>query len=91
MYYLIEAMADAGVLVGMPRRTALELVTQTVYGAATMARDSGEHPVILREAVTSPGGTTIAAIRELDNHGVRAAVFAAIEAARNRGRELGGS
>ena len=91
VYYLIEAMADAGVLVGMPRRTALELVTQAVYGAATMARDSGEHPVILREAVTSPGGTTIAATRELDKHGVRAAVFAAIEAARNRGRELGGS
>jgi pyrroline-5-carboxylate reductase len=91
VYYLIEAMADAGVLVGMPRRTALELVTQTVFGAATMVRDSGEHPVILREAVTSPGGTTIAAIRELESHGVRGAVFAAIEAARNRGRELGGS
>src|SRR5580658_12361 len=89
VYYLIEAMADAGVLVGMPRQTALELVTQTVYGAATMARDSGEHPVILREAVTSPGGTTIAATRELENHGVRAAFFAAIEAARDRGRELG--
>src|SRR3984957_17157250 len=91
VFYLIEAMADAGVLVGMPRRTALELVTQTVYGAAAMARDSGEHPVILREAVTSPGGTTIAAIRELERHGTRGAVFAAIEAARNRGRELGGS
>ena len=91
VYYLIEAMADAGVLVGMPRRTALELVTQAVYGAATMVRDSGEHPVILREAVTSPGGTTIAAIRELESHGVRGAVFAAIEAARNRGRELGGA
>ncbi len=91
VYYLIEAMADAGVLVGMPRRTALELVTQAVYGAATMVRDSGEHPVILREAVTSPGGTTIAAIRELESHGVRGAIFAAIEAARNRGRELGGA
>ena len=91
VYYLIEAMADAGVLVGMPRRTALELVTQAVYGAATMVRDSGEHPVILREAVTSPGGTTIAAIRELESRGVRGAIFAAIEAARNRGRELGGS
>jgi pyrroline-5-carboxylate reductase len=91
VFYLIEAMADAGVLVGLPRKTALEMVTQTVYGAAKMARDSGEHPVILREAVTSPGGTTIAATRELDRHGVRAAVFAAIEAARDRGRELGGS
>ena len=91
VYYLIEAMVDAGVLVGMPRRTALEMVTQTVYGAATMVRDSGEHPVLLREAVTSPGGTTIAAIRELERHGVRAAFLDAIEAARDRGRELGGS
>ena len=91
VYYLIEAMADAGVLVGMPRRTALELVTQTVFGAAMMARDSGEHPVMLREAVTSPGGTTIAAIRELESHGTRGAVFAAVEAARDRGRELGRS
>ena len=57
--------------------------------AATMLRESGEHPVILREAVTSPGGTTISAIRELERHGVRAAFLAAIEAARDRGRELG--
>ncbi len=91
VYYLVESMVDAGVLVGMPRETALELVIQAVYGAATMLRDSGEHPVILREAVTSPGGTTISAIRELEKHGVRAAFLAAIEAARDRGRELGGS
>jgi len=90
VYYLVEAMVDAGILLGMPRRTALEMVTQAVYGAATMLRESGEHPVILREAVTSPGGTTISAIRELEKHGVRAAFLAAIEAARDRGRELGG-
>jgi pyrroline-5-carboxylate reductase len=91
VYYLVEAMVDAGILLGMPRRTALEMVTQAVYGAATMLKDSGEHPVILREAVTSPGGTTISAIRELEKHGVRAAFLAAIEAARDRGRELGGA
>jgi pyrroline-5-carboxylate reductase len=91
VFYLVEAMVDAGILLGMPRRTALEMVTQAVYGAATMLRDSGEHPVILREAVTSPGGTTISAIRELERHGVRAAFLAAIEAARDRGRELGGA
>jgi pyrroline-5-carboxylate reductase len=91
VFYLVEAMVDAGILLGMPRSTALEMVTQTVYGAATMLRDSGEHPVILRDAVTSPAGTTIAAIRELEKHGVRAAFLAAIEAARDRGRELGGS
>src|SRR5215470_3338927 len=89
VYFLVEAMVDAGILLGMPRGTALEMVTQAVYGAATMLRESGEHPVILREAVTSPGGTTIAAIRELERHGVRAAFLAAIEAARDRGAELG--
>jgi pyrroline-5-carboxylate reductase len=89
VYFLVEAMVDAGILLGMPRSTALEMVNQAVYGAATMLRDTGEHPVILREAVTSPGGTTINAIRELERHGVRAAFLAAIEAARDRGRELG--
>ena len=91
VFYLVEAMVDAAILLGMPRQTALEMVAQTVYGAATMLRDSGEHPVILRDAVTSPAGTTIAAIRELEKHGVRAAFLAAIEAARDRGRELGGA
>jgi pyrroline-5-carboxylate reductase len=89
VYFLVEAMVDAGILLGMPRGNALEMVKQAVFGAATMLRDSGEHPVLLREAVTSPGGTTINAIRELERHGVRAAVLAAIEAARDRGRELG--
>ena len=89
VYFLVEAMVDAGILLGMPRQNALEMVRQAVFGAATMLRDSGEHPVILREAVTSPGGTTISAIRELERHGVRAAFLAAIEAARDRGRELG--
>jgi len=89
VYFLVEAMVDAGILLGMPRSNALEMVKQAVFGAATMLRESGEHPVILREAVTSPGGTTINAIRELEKHGVRAAFLAAIEAARDRGRELG--
>jgi pyrroline-5-carboxylate reductase len=89
VYFLVEAMVDAGILLGMPRSDALEMVKQAVYGAATMLRESGEHPVLLREAVTSPGGTTISAIRELERHGVRAAVLSAIEAARDRGKELG--
>ncbi|SDG43436.1 pyrroline-5-carboxylate reductase [Sinosporangium album] len=87
-FYLVEAMVDAGILLGMPRSAALDMVTQSIVGAAIMLRDSGEHPVILREAVTSPGGTTIAAIAELERHSVRAAFLAAIEAARDRGREL---
>jgi pyrroline-5-carboxylate reductase len=90
VYFLVEAMVDAGILLGIPRATAIEMVTQAVYGAATMLRETGEHPVILREAVTSPGGTTISAIRELERHSVRAAFLAAIESARDRGAELGG-
>jgi pyrroline-5-carboxylate reductase len=89
VYYLVEAMVDAGILLGMPRQAALDMVIQAVYGAATMLRETGEHPVILREAVTSPAGTTISAVRELERHRVRAAFLAAIEAARDRGRELG--
>jgi pyrroline-5-carboxylate reductase len=89
-YYLVEAMVDAGILLGMPRAAALEMVIQSAVGAAVMLRDSGDHPVMLREAVTSPAGTTIAAIRELERHGVRSAVIEAIEAARDRGRELAG-
>lgn len=88
-FFLVEAMIDAGILLGLPRSLAADLIVQTALGAAVMLRDSGEHPVQLREAVTSPGGTTIAAIRELERHGVRAALIAAIEAAHDRSVELG--
>jgi pyrroline-5-carboxylate reductase len=87
-FYLVEAMIDAGILLGLPRAIAAQLIVQTAVGSAQMLAQSGEHPVQLREAVTSPGGTTIAAIRELENHGVRAALLAALEAARDRSREL---
>ena len=87
-YFLVEAMIDAGILLGLPRSTAHELIVQSAVGAGVMLRDSGEHPVKLREAVTSPAGTTIAAIRELERHGVRAALLEALEAARDRSREL---
>ncbi|GES02186.1 pyrroline-5-carboxylate reductase [Acrocarpospora corrugata] len=87
-FYLVEAMVDAGILLGMPRAAALDMVTQSIVGAAIMLRDSGEHPVILREAVTSPGGTTISAIAMLERHKVRAAFLDAIEAARDRSRQL---
>src|SRR3712207_8856715 len=80
-------MVDAGILLGLPRALAADLIVQTALGAAVMLRDSGEHPVQLREAVTSPGGTTIAAIRELERHSVRAALIAAIEAAHARSVE----
>ncbi len=87
-YFLVEAMTDAGILLGLPRQVAHDLIVQTAIGSAIMLRDSGEHPVKLREAVTSPAGTTISAIRELEKHGVRAALLAALEAARDRAREL---
>jgi pyrroline-5-carboxylate reductase len=88
-FYLVEAMIDAGILLGLPRALAAELIVQSAVGSAIMLRDTGEHPVQLREAVTSPGGTTIAAIRELEKHAVRAALIAAIEAARDRSAALG--
>jgi pyrroline-5-carboxylate reductase len=87
-YLLVEAMIDAGILLGLPRQVAHDLIVQTAIGSAVMLRDSGEHPVKLREAVTSPAGTTISAIRELENHGVRAAMLSALEAARDRAREI---
>ncbi|HEV2779475.1 MAG TPA: pyrroline-5-carboxylate reductase [Actinophytocola sp.] len=88
-FYLVEAMIDAGILLGLPRNVAEKLIIQSAVGAATMLVETGEHPVTLREAITSPAGTTIMAIRELERHGVRAALLAAIEAARDRSQELG--
>lgn len=87
-FLLAEAMIDAGILLGLPRHTSTELVIQTMVGSAKMLRDSGQHPVELREAVTSPGGTTIAAIRVLEEERVRAAFLNAIEAAQRRAAEL---
>ena len=89
-FFLVEAMIDAGILLGLPRAVAAELIVQTAVGAAVMLRDSGELPVQLREAVMSPAGTTISAIRVMEDHGVRAAMLAALEAARDRSRELAG-
>jgi pyrroline-5-carboxylate reductase len=90
VFLLAETMIDAGILLGLPRDIATELIAQTMLGSARMLRDSGRHPVELRESVTSPGGTTIAAIRVLEQERVRAAFINAIEAATLRSRELGG-
>jgi pyrroline-5-carboxylate reductase len=89
-FYLVEAMIDAGILLGLPRAVAAELIVQTAVGSAKMLQESDEHPVVLREAVMSPAGTTISAIRVMEDHGVRAAMLAALEAARDRSRELAG-
>ena len=88
IFYVTAAMIEAGVFLGLPRTTATELVVQTLYGAATMLRETGDHPSVLRENVTSPGGTTVAALRTLDDHKVRAAFISALEAARDRSHEL---
>jgi pyrroline-5-carboxylate reductase len=88
IFYVVEAMIEAGVLLGMPRTTSTELVVQTLYGAATMLKETGQHPTVLREQVSSPGGTTMAALRELDDHKVRAAFVTAMEAAAQRSKQL---
>lgn len=85
---LAEAMIEAGLLLGLSREVSTQLVVQTMLGTAKQLRDEGLHPVELREMVTSPGGTTIAAIRELETAGVRAAFLNAIQAAMDRAREL---
>ena len=84
LFFVVEAMIEAGVHLGLPRSTSTELVVQTVVGSAKLLRETGTHPTVLREQVTSPGGTTAAAIRELEDHKVRAAFITAMEAARDR-------
>ena len=88
IFYVVEAMIEAGVLLGLPRATSTELVVQTLYGAATMLKETGQHPTVLREQVSSPGGTTMAALRQLDDHKVRAAFVTAMEAAAERSKQL---
>jgi pyrroline-5-carboxylate reductase len=85
---LAEAMIEAGLLLGLSRDVSTRLVVQTMFGSALLLRDEQMHPVELREAVTSPGGTTTRAIRELERSGVRAAFLNAITAATERSREL---
>jgi pyrroline-5-carboxylate reductase len=85
---LAEAMIEAGILLGLSREISTQLVVQTMLGTAVLLRDARMHPVELREAVTSPGGTTIRAIRELEQAGVRAAFLNAIQAAMERSQEL---
>jgi pyrroline-5-carboxylate reductase len=99
IYMVIEALADGGVLMGLPRDLALQLAAQTVSGAAEMVLGSASpptmtpanHPAVLRDQVTSPGGTTAAALETLEQRGLRAALIAAVRAATERAHQLGAS
>jgi pyrroline-5-carboxylate reductase len=89
VYTIIEALADGGVLMGLPRATALTLAAQTVAGAAQMVLETGKHPAVLRDEVTSPGGTTIAGLEQLEAHGLRNALLQAVRKATERSLQLG--
>ncbi|MCB2166347.1 MAG: pyrroline-5-carboxylate reductase [Deltaproteobacteria bacterium] len=88
-FLMIEALSDGGVKMGLPRHIALELAAQTLLGAAKMCLESGRHPGQLKDMVTSPGGTTIAALHKMEAGGVRSALMDAVEAATRRSEELG--
>jgi len=88
IFLIIEALTDGGVSCGLPVNLARQLAIQTVLGAAELAKQTGEHPAVLREMVTSPGGTTAAALGELENNGVRAALIQAVRTAERRSKEL---
>ena len=88
IYMVIEALSDGGVKMGMPRQLALELASQTVLGAAKLVQETGLHPAVLRDQVTTPGGTTISAIHELERHGLRPMLISAVVTATKRSRLL---
>jgi pyrroline-5-carboxylate reductase len=88
VYMFVEALTDAGVKQGIPRPIAFRLAAQTIFGAAKLVIESGKHPAILRDEVTTPGGTAIAAVAELESHGLRTMLINAVATATARSKEL---
>lgn len=89
MFVILDALADAGVRIGLPRHLAIKAAAQTMYGAGKMALESGNHPAVLRDQVTSPGGTTIAGIGAMEKGGLRSALQDGVVACLARSNELG--
>lgn len=90
IYMIIEALTDGGVKMGLPREIALKLATQTVMGSARLVKETGIHPAVLRDQVTTPGGTAIAAIHDLESHGLRTMLISAVVTATKRSQTLNG-
>ena len=89
VFAMIESLSDGGVLVGLPREVATKVAIQTLIGSAKLALQTDHHPAILREKVTSPGGTTARGLKELEDHSFRAAIISAVRASSERAAELG--
>jgi pyrroline-5-carboxylate reductase len=88
IYMVVEALCDGGVKMGLPREIAMKLAVQTVLGAAKLVKETGQHPATLRDQVTTPGGTTISAVHELEERGLRAMLISAVVTATERSRAL---
>lgn len=88
IYMVIEALCDGGVKMGLPREVAMKLATQTVFGAAKLVKETGQHPATLKDQVTTPGGTTISAVHELEERGLRAMLISAVVTATERSKAL---
>jgi pyrroline-5-carboxylate reductase len=89
VYMVIEALSDGGVAAGLPRDVATRLAAQTVFGSAKMVLETGLHPGVLKDMVTSPGGTTIEGLQELEKGGLRGTLISAVRAATEKSRKLG--
>lgn len=89
-FVIIDALSDAGVLIGLPRKLAIEAAAQTLYGAAKMVLETGKHPAELRDQVTSPGGTTIAGLHAMEKRGIRAALMDGVKASLDKSDQMAG-